>query len=95
MLSGFPLEHGTNHRLTPAEQKRLQECESSWEAMAEERFWNKKPDDIALKRPTETKKVSVFVPARFCVSCMLRTCSFDGQLVTKKSEANFKSFGKA
>ena len=82
-----------NHRLTPAEQKTLQEGESSREDLAEERFWNKKPDDIELKRPTETKKVSVFMPARFCVSCMLRTCSSDGQLVTKKSEANFEVSG--
>ena len=42
--------------LTSVEQKRVQEREETRESTAEERFWNKRPDGIALKKPTETKK---------------------------------------
>ena len=43
--------------LNTGELRRLQEGKVSRETIAEERFWSKRPDGIALKKPTETKKV--------------------------------------
>ena len=41
--------------LTPAEQERLEEDKVSWETIAEERLWNKRPGGIALRRPRKAK----------------------------------------
>jgi hypothetical protein len=41
--------------LTPAELKRRQEGNAPRETIAKERLWRKRPDGIAIKRPTKTK----------------------------------------
>ena len=47
--------------LTQAEHKRLEEDNVSREYIVEERLWNKRPDGIGQKRPTQTKSGSFII----------------------------------